>query len=294
VLIRRSTLVLSGVAALVYLLGALLWSPVLAACGGATAFVSLAGFLVTGWSGVAHAVRWPLLVALVLLVAVAATTGLWLAEPPTEVGWFAYMPAGPVDNPLLRSAIAGIVRLRLIGLGLLLAGGCILVAALRRRGRWSSGWAVIGSIAIAALIGLLVGLWLWWMTAYYDWIGRGAAFVDVFKAGWAPALALLVMAIAAVLAGWRVGWRGAAGGLLLTVPAAFVLGSLAQMRLLVVLLDPEPAGSGNVAAPMLVSGDFEPGVNVAAALVAATLVAGAALVVFALARAQPDDGAAPQ
>jgi hypothetical protein len=289
-LIRRSTLVLSGVAAVVYVVGALSWAPVLAACGGAVAFVSLAGVLVTGWSGVAHGVRWLLLVALLLLAAVAATTGLWLAEPPTAVGWFGYMPAGPLDNPLLRSAIAGVARLRLIGLGLLLAGGCILVAALRRPGRWSSRWAMIGSIAIAALIGLLVGLWLWWMTAYYEWIGRGAALVDVFKAGWTPVFALLVMAIAAVLAGRRVGWRGAAGGLLLTVAAAFVLGSLAQMRLLVVLLDPEPTGSGNVAAPMLVSSDSEAGVNVAAALVAAALVAGAALVVFALARAQPGAG----
>ena len=62
---------------------------------------------------------------------VAALTGLWLAAPPSDVSWFACLPVGAAaDAPAAGIGRHAVTRLRVIRF--------VLLAALRRPGRWRS------------------------------------------------------------------------------------------------------------------------------------------------------------
>jgi hypothetical protein len=261
---RVALLVVVAGAGLVYVAGAILGSASLVAQGGIASFLALAGCALV--SGPAGRVRLLRSAAMLLIAAgVAVSAAAW----PMAQNWIAHQ--------------------RIVALCLLAAASCLLAAVLHQpalqprgpgRGSPHNWWlpaftAATGLLLLAVTLVPLSQLWRYSL------------------AGVVPLVAALVALAVAVLAATRRyrRWAGAAGGLLLAIPALSVLDAVARAVPAQLLAD-RVRGGGNTAAPMLSAVvATSPTLDVTAGLVAAATVTGAAL--LATANAQPRSAAPP-
>jgi hypothetical protein len=217
------------------------------------------------------------------LAAVAGVVGAgayWTAQP-TDFGYLTYAPADQVRSELNALIVEGIVRLRWLALGLLVAAGCAAAAVwqlperrdvARRRGRLPV--AVVGGVA--ALASLYLALDIWQACLVRVAVGRGflVGLPDLVAVVWLPgsaALAALATAVVAVR-GARAGWPTAVGALLLGVIAVFVAGILASSA---PLPPPEPDGlyMSTAVAVSVATVDWTGLLGAAALIVAPVLIA---------------------
>jgi hypothetical protein len=221
-------------AVVVYVCGVLMDSPSLMAQGALGALGVAMVYVVLGGRGAPSGLRWALVGC---LAAVAATVGAetyWTSQP-SDVGYFAYAPAGQARAALDALLDESVVRQRWLALGLLGAAGFAVVAVRQLPERHDEPrprhWWLV---AVGAGFGLplaYLALDAWQTVTFRIALGQGVAgaVADVAAAIWLPVTAAVVALAAGVLAVRRdAAWPATVGVFLFAVSAVYAAGNLAS------------------------------------------------------------------
>jgi hypothetical protein len=265
-------------ASVVHVIGVAVDSRSLAIGGGVVALLALLGFVVLAGTRLTARVRWSLLAGLLGLAVVVAVGAIWYTPVTgTDFGWFAY---APLDDGLDRVIAHSLTVQRWHAFWLLLATGCLAVAAFAgAHGRHSTGprWPGIVVTVVAVVLGgcLLVEVWGGLTGGQVRW-PSASRLGDATAAMGIPLIAAAVpLACALVLARRPAARLAGAGLVLLAVPAVVAVGRAASSVPLIARYE-----SGNTVTSVLVSTvDLAGPVDLSATVSAGALLAGVALVV---------------
>jgi hypothetical protein len=265
-------------ASVVHVIGVAVDSRSLAIGGGVVVLLALLGFVALAGTRLTGRVRWSLLAGLLGLAVVVAFGAIWYTPVTgTDFGWFAY---APLDDALDRVIAHSLTVQRWHAFWLLLATGCLAVAAFAgARGRRSTGprWpGIVITVVAVALVGCVLVEVSGGLTSGQVRLPSTARLGDAVAAMGVPLIAAAVPLGGALVLAWRAATRLAGAGLvLLAVPAVVAVGRAASSLPLTARYE-----SGNTAAPMLASTvDVAGSVDVGATVSAGALLAGVALVV---------------